>query len=122
MLQTAHYAEDCWDALGAPPNPTVQVLKWNPNCGNPEANLCLLVVLLLQMAHYAEDCWDAEVETSYGWVECAGLADRSAYDLRAHTTASKVGFGVLRDLQSQTAQHGKLALLFWFLVWRLFFH
>jgi hypothetical protein len=47
---------------------------------------------LLQMAHYAEDCWDAEVETSYGWVECAGLADRSAYDLRAHTTASKVGF------------------------------
>lgn len=42
------------------------------------------------MAHYAEDCWDAEVETSYGWVECAGLADRSAYDLRAHTGASKV--------------------------------
>ena len=44
----------------------------------------------LQMAHYAEDCWDAEVETSYGWVECAGLADRSAYDLRAHTSMSKV--------------------------------
>lgn len=44
------------------------------------------------MAHYAEDCWDAEVETSYGWVECAGLADRSAYDLRAHTTASKVSY------------------------------
>lgn len=41
------------------------------------------------MAHYAEDCWDAEVETSYGWVECAGLADRSAFDLRAHTLASK---------------------------------
>ncbi|KAI8468120.1 MAG: hypothetical protein J3K34DRAFT_428181 [Monoraphidium minutum] len=43
-----------------------------------------------EMAHYAEDCWDAEVETSYGWVECAGLADRSAYDLRAHTAMSKV--------------------------------
>lgn len=40
------------------------------------------------MAHYAEDCWDAEVETTYGWVECAGLADRSAYDLSAHATAS----------------------------------
>ena len=35
-----------------------------------------------EMAHYAEDCWDAEVECSYGWVECAGLADRSAFDLR----------------------------------------
>ena len=28
-----------------------------------------------------QDCWDFEVECSYGWVECAGLADRSAYDL-----------------------------------------
>ncbi len=37
----------------------------------------------LQMAHYATDCWDGEVETSYGWVECVGLADRSAYDLKA---------------------------------------
>lgn len=35
-----------------------------------------------EMAHYAEDCWDAEVKCSYGWVECVGLADRSAYDLR----------------------------------------
>lgn len=43
-----------------------------------------------EMAHYAEDCWDCEVETSYGWVECAGLADRSAYDLSAHASASKV--------------------------------
>ncbi|GAB4820588.1 hypothetical protein N2152v2_007634 [Parachlorella kessleri] len=43
-----------------------------------------------EMAHYAEDCWDCEVECSYGWVECVGLADRSAYDLRAHTLMSKV--------------------------------
>lgn len=37
------------------------------------------------MAHYAEDCWDAEIESSYGWIECVGIADRSAYDLRAHS-------------------------------------
>uniref|UniRef100_A0A0G4HU21 glycine--tRNA ligase n=1 Tax=Chromera velia CCMP2878 TaxID=1169474 RepID=A0A0G4HU21_9ALVE len=41
-----------------------------------------------EMAHYAKDCWDAEIETSYGWVECVGHADRSAYDLSAHTDAS----------------------------------
>jgi hypothetical protein len=35
-----------------------------------------------EMAHYAEDCWDAEVDCTYGWVECVGLADRSAFDLR----------------------------------------
>ena len=43
-----------------------------------------------EMAHYAEDCWDAEIESTYGWVECVGLADRSAYDLKAHSVVSKV--------------------------------
>lgn len=37
-----------------------------------------------EMAHYACDCWDAELQTSYGWVECVGCADRSAYDLTVH--------------------------------------
>lgn len=45
--------------------------------------------LVHEMAHYAEDCWDAEVHCSYGWIECAGLADRSAYDLTAHAAKSK---------------------------------
>ena len=42
------------------------------------------------MAHYAADCWDCEIHTSYGWVECVGIADRSAYDLKVHSAASKV--------------------------------
>ena len=42
------------------------------------------------MAHYANDCWDGEIETSDGWVECVGLADRSAYDLTAHAKMSKM--------------------------------
>lgn len=41
-----------------------------------------------EMAHYAADCWDAEIECSYGWIECVGIADRSAYDLRAHSVSS----------------------------------
>ncbi|CAN1333941.1 Glycine--tRNA ligase, mitochondrial 1 [Linum perenne] len=43
-----------------------------------------------EMAHYAADCWDAEIECSYGWIECVGIADRSAYDLRAHSEKSGV--------------------------------
>ena len=42
-----------------------------------------------EMAHYAADCWDAELSTSYGWIECVGCADRSAYDLSVH--AKKTG-------------------------------
>lgn len=41
-----------------------------------------------EMAHYAADCWDLEIKCSYGWVECAGLADRSAYDLGNHSEKS----------------------------------
>lgn len=37
-----------------------------------------------EMAHYATDCWDAELLSSYGWIECVGCADRSAYDLTVH--------------------------------------
>jgi glycyl-tRNA synthetase len=42
-----------------------------------------------EMAHYAADCWDAELQTSFGWIECVGCADRSAYDLSVH--AKKTG-------------------------------
>ena len=37
-----------------------------------------------EMAHYAEDCWDAEIESTYGWIECVGLADRSGTDGLIH--------------------------------------
>lgn len=42
-----------------------------------------------EMAHYAKDCWDAEVETSYGWIEIAGHADRSCFDLSRHAQRTK---------------------------------
>ena len=43
-----------------------------------------------EMAHYASDCWDAEAETTYGWMEIVGIADRAAFDLTTHTKHSKV--------------------------------
>jgi glycyl-tRNA synthetase len=51
-----------------------------------------------EMAHYARDCWDAECLTSYGWVECVGCADRSAYDLKQHTKATGVKLTAERKL------------------------
>lgn len=50
-----------------------------------------------EMAHYACDCWDAEIEMSLGWVECVGIADRSAYDLTCHSKATNVGLTVHLD-------------------------
>ncbi|KJY02289.1 glycyl-trna synthetase like protein [Zymoseptoria brevis] len=52
-----------------------------------------------EMAHYAADCWDCELLTSYGWVECVGCADRSAYDLSVHMKATGVPLQVREPLK-----------------------
>jgi len=41
-----------------------------------------------EMAHYASDCWDLEINGSYGWIECVGIAHRGCYDLQAHEDAT----------------------------------
>ncbi len=51
-----------------------------------------------EMAHYACDCWDAELLTSYGWIECVGCADRSAYDLTVHSKETGTPLTVRENL------------------------
>jgi len=42
-----------------------------------------------ELAHYATECWDAEIYSErFGWIECVGIADRSAYDLKSHIDSS----------------------------------
>ncbi|CAO3587378.1 unnamed protein product [Absidia cylindrospora] len=53
-----------------------------------------------EMAHYATDCWDAEIHTSYGWIECVGCADRSAYDLTVHSLRTKEKLVVREQLET----------------------
>lgn len=52
--------------------------------GVDETKLRFRQHMMNEMAHYAADCWDAELLTSYGWIECVGCADRSAFDLTVH--------------------------------------
>lgn len=52
-----------------------------------------------EMAHYAQDCWDAELHTSFGWIECVGCADRSAYDLSVHAAKTKEKLAVRQPLK-----------------------
>lgn len=50
-----------------------------------------------ELAHYATECWDAELYSErFGWVECVGIADRSAYDLSAHIDSSGIDMHALR--------------------------
>lgn len=50
-----------------------------------------------ELAHYATECWDAELFSErFGWIECVGIADRSAYDLRSHIDSSGTDMYALR--------------------------
>eukprot|EP00824_Muranothrix_gubernata_P005319 TRINITY_DN16846_c0_g2_i1.p1 TRINITY_DN16846_c0_g2~~TRINITY_DN16846_c0_g2_i1.p1 ORF type:complete len:630 (+),score=115.95 TRINITY_DN16846_c0_g2_i1:47-1936(+) len=52
-----------------------------------------------EMAHYACDCWDAEILSSYGWIECVGVADRSCYDLTVHTKSTKRDLSAFKEFK-----------------------
>jgi glycyl-tRNA synthetase len=50
-----------------------------------------------ELAHYATECWDAELFSErFGWIECVGIADRSAYDLNAHIDSTGTDLYVLK--------------------------
>ncbi|KAH8927434.1 glycyl-tRNA synthetase [Atractiella rhizophila] len=64
-----------------------------------------------EMAHYASDCWDAEIQSSYGWIECVGCADRSAYDLTVHSVRTGIKL-VVRETLAQPRVYDK-----WVIEW-----
>ncbi|MGB9814817.1 MAG: glycine--tRNA ligase [Thermoplasmata archaeon] len=51
-----------------------------------------------ELAHYSKDCWDCEVETSNGWIEVTGIADRNQYDIRQHIEHSGADLYFLKKL------------------------
>ncbi len=59
-------------------------------CGVKKDRLRFRQHLRDEMAHYATDCWDAEIQNSFGWIECVGIADRAAFDLGAHSAATNI--------------------------------
>jgi glycyl-tRNA synthetase len=74
-----------------------------------------------ELAHYAKECWDAEVLSEhFGWIECVGIADRSAYDLKSHIDSSGNEMYALRkfdeskivNIKKIVADMGKLGPLF----------
>lgn len=64
-----------------------------------------------EMAHYASDCWDCEIWTSYKWVECVGIADRSAFDLSQHSKATNVDLRASRVLKEPRVEQRLEAVL-----------
>jgi glycyl-tRNA synthetase len=50
-----------------------------------------------ERAHYAADCWDAEGEVDGDWIELAGFAYRSDYDLAKHHECSDESYTIFEQ-------------------------
>jgi len=78
----------------------VRSKKFFEKCGIPNHAIRYRQHMSDEMAHYAADCWDAEIETSYGWIEVAGHADRACFDLDVHSKATKVDLVAGRPIKN----------------------
>ncbi|KAI6676209.1 hypothetical protein NL676_037005 [Syzygium grande] len=62
-----------------------------------------------EMTPYVADCWVAEIECTYGWMECVDISERSGYDLRALMEKSGVDF-VSREQFAKPREVAKLVI------------
>ena len=72
------------------------------NCGISSDSIRFRQHLPTEMAHYAKECWDAEVFTTYGWVECVGIADRHCFDVKQHAIFSKKNLFAAEKVEKKT--------------------
>jgi glycyl-tRNA synthetase len=62
--------------------------RWYKDLGIREENLRLRQHGKEELAHYARDCYDVEYLFPMGWSELEGIANRTDFDLRQHSSFS----------------------------------
>lgn len=80
--------------------------KWFLDHGIKPENLRLREHLKSELAHYASACVDIEYKFPFGWKEIHGNADRSDYDLLAHSKHSKQDITVhIEEIKEKIIPH-----------------
>lgn len=69
---------------------------WYIELGVDEERLRFRQHLPGERAHYAVDCWDAEAYLGDDWIELAGFADRTDYDLSKHHEYGDASYTVFK--------------------------
>jgi len=68
------------------------------NFGIPKERIRLRQHHPEEKAFYADDAWDIEVKlNNYGWTEMCGVHDRTDYDLKQHSSFSKINLDAIRE-------------------------
>ncbi len=62
--------------------------RWYLDLGIEKENLRLRQHTKDELAHYARDCYDVEYLFPMGWAELEGIANRTDFDLRQHSSFS----------------------------------
>jgi glycyl-tRNA synthetase len=75
-------------------------LNWYQNLGLKPEHLKLDVHPPEKLAHYARGCTDITYRFPHGWAELEGIANRTDYDLKAHT----LGSGKVLDYYDEEAK------------------
>jgi glycyl-tRNA synthetase len=90
--EMAHYAAVSWCGRGrGAVLPHLSPLNDAYDAYDAYGHSCPVLIL-------SQDCWDFEIQSSYGWIECVGCADRSAYDLSVHAARTKAPLRVQQKL------------------------
>ena len=63
----------------------VKTYKFAIDIGLKEHKMRFRQHLPQELAHYSSDCWDLETFVLGEWLECVGIANRGAYDLKCHS-------------------------------------
>ncbi|MBI4298935.1 MAG: glycine--tRNA ligase [Chloroflexi bacterium] len=63
-------------------------LQWYVKLGIRQENLRLRRHGKDELAHYAKDCYDIDYRFPWGWAELEGIANRTDFDLKAHSAES----------------------------------
>lgn len=77
-------------------------LNWYINYGIKTEKLRLREHAKDELAHYAKGCADVEYEFPFGWSELEGIANRTDFDLKAHSEGSGKS---LAYFDEETKQH-----------------
>lgn len=81
-------------------------LNWYKRYANKPESFTLRQHEQDELAHYADDCYDVEYLYPWGWDELEGIASRTDYDLKKHSSVSGEKLTYF-DQQAQDPETGK---------------
>ena len=74
-----------------------ECLRWYTDLGVDPGRLRVRTHEPDELAHYAKATYDIEYDFPWGWGEIQGIANRTDYDLQAHSSASGESLGYFDD-------------------------